>query len=292
MTTHDHKDLAAALRAARLDARPIVKDCEGGKRRPTGYDREENHWYFARTERVMEEAERLLSEHGLEIEWEDTDVNEHRLVVTRWALVHPASGQRKPYRWTAPIAPVESPTLGVGWTTRNAQRWVTLLVLQIQLLEEARPGDIVERGFVVRRAASPADVEAAELDKLVGPPPGWMSGEVAEVEVGGLRPPPLLPGDESEEAVGPAEQDRRREFGAMVDALTEDPDADAAARGEVVDVPDAAQLYRASQAWRGREGKSEADLRSAAGAPPPGKPLTDDDRRKLRVFLEREGCWT
>jgi hypothetical protein len=264
MNAPRHKDLDTAIRAARLDARPILKEEEGGKRR-TGYDREERHWYYARTERVMEEADRLLREHELALEWEGTDVNDRGMVVTRWALVHVPTGQRKPYRWTAPIAPVENETLGVAWTTRHAQRWVTLLVLQIPLLEEPRPGDVVDRGFVVRRAASPAEVERVELDNLVGQAPDWMEGGGGLVDAGSL-------GGED----------------PMIDERLAS-EADAAALGQVVEAPSLDAIHRASTKWRGKHARTMADLLAAAGVT---GFKTEADRVALRGFLEREECWT
>lgn len=218
----------------------------------------------------MEEAERLLRAHDLEIEWEGTTCSERGLVTTYWAIVHTPTGQRRPHTWTAPLyRDADTPTHGVAWTTRHAQRWVTLMVLQIPLIEDPRPGDIVERGFIVRRASdgvAPGDRVVDGVLTAIAPPAGIAA---EDFELPDFAATADLPGDE-------------------VDAEALAADADAAARGEVIEVPDAARLWTASQAWRAERRASEADLRAAAGVP--AGPLDDDGRARLWAFLTQEAA--
>lgn len=169
-----HADLATALRAARREARPIVEEEEGG--RLGGRGKGERWWYYAKTEMVMAEARRVLALHGLELEWVGARFIEGGHIRSTWRLMHAASGQTRLYRWTAPpFNDAPTPTHAVLGTVRHAERSIHLLVLQVPLVETPQPGDVVERGVIVKRA-SPAEVERAQLDRTVGPAPAWMDG--------------------------------------------------------------------------------------------------------------------
>lgn len=316
--------LAEALAAAQDDARSLVASETGGRNGARYQDPREAFWYYPPSPAVQAEGRRLCKKHGLAIILLSVETGQNGKVRVSFEVLHRESGESHTFiRDTEAFPDAETRPHGIAGAARHTRRSLLLDLFDIPIVREVKPGEVVKDGAIVERL-SPAEAERRELDKLVGEEPEWMQpGKVALAATAELLPCPACPRCELEppgpsftwngaawehqceavalddpgpmlpgiDDVGPAEQGRRREFGAMVDALTEDPDADAAARGEVVDVPDAAQLYRAVQAWRGREGKAEADLRSAAGAPPPGKPLTDEDRRALRVFLEREGCW-
>lgn len=168
-----HKGLASALRAARLEARPIVEEEEG--RLSGGRGKPDRLWYYAKTEQVLGEARRVLALHGLELEWVGFRFVEHDRIRSTWRLRH-VSGESRLYRWTAPMF-TDAPTAthAVLGTVRHAERSIHLLVLQIPLVDTPATGDVIKHSVIVKRA-SPADAERAELDRITGPAPSWLDG--------------------------------------------------------------------------------------------------------------------
>lgn len=173
-------NLAAALRAARRDARPLVESEPGGKIRRTR-DPSEHWWYYAPSAAVGEEATRLFRLHGLELEWCGTRIGTRGQIRSRWRLTHTESGETRDYVWEAPPFPdAETATHAVLGTVRHAERSVRLLVLQIPLVArsthepERRGGETQQAG-----GSEPGDAESTAeesvLDRLVGEAPAWMT---------------------------------------------------------------------------------------------------------------------
>lgn len=249
-------NLAKALAAARAAAAdsPLVASELANPNEPPEF-----WWYYPPSPAVQEAATRLQHDHNLLLILTATRQPTPRQVTTRWLLVEATSGESMELEWTSELfQDAKNVTLAVLGTARHHERGVSLSIFRIPVI---RNGARVERARP-RPAPPPED---SELPALASIEPIDAPVSVDEA----IADPGPLPGDE-------------------FDAEELAADADAAARGEVVEAPDAARLWTASQAWRAARRASEADLRAAAGVP--AGPLDDEGRARLWAFLTREAA--
>lgn len=191
----------------------------------------EFEWYYPSSPAVAEQADLILSAHGLGLL--PTSVRlDGRTVTSRWTLVHLDSDEQTEIEWVSELFDDGTkPPLAVLGTARHHERSVALIVLGMPVGVSGRVSAVVA-------------AEEGVDDEM----PAWAQAEVHRLA----------------------------------------PEADAAARGEVVDDASRTAILEACGRWRAREKKASPDLRLAAGIRPRGA-LGPADFAALRTYLTNTG---
>lgn len=254
--------LARAIAAARQAARPLYASETGGRQRRRD-DVAESWWHYPPSSAVMAESERVLAEAGLLLFFGGATI-QRQLVCTRWVVQHLESGEHLELVWEAPpFADSETATHAILGTVRHAERAVRLVLLGLPVVRHLKPGEHAEAGIVVIRpgvldreeAALPAWADPATAGDVWDQEPAAPEPEAIEA------PPELAPPELAEEA-------------------------DAAARGEVVEPLDVAALYSRLCAWRRI---NTGNPRELAGVPISG-PLAPADLAALDAWLKGQAA--
>lgn len=247
------QQLETALDAARRDATKLVK------RVPGGTDAHGKPWYYAASEDVLQEAQKLLDQHKLAIRLHDQRLR-NRLVRLRYKVTHLPSMESEVVGLE--FEAIEPGTRGVSFALEVGRRSIRMHVLGIETIDapqNAEPRAEVPRGPAERRALRTMG-EAALFDTsatLHFAPVRGSTGNlepVADIGAGGLIDAGELGGED--------------------DPLTRFEEQD---------------LWDLVTRWRNVHSASAEDLFRAAGVSARTDGLDSCARRRLLKFLEAQG---